>query len=172
MISVLVSAALGLVFGIAIWSKLRSREALAAFVNGLDIFGLASAARRRLVGIAAVAAEVVAVLLLFLPVPRLFRFGPAAVLIAGFTVAVAVASKDRPSFTCHCFGSAGSTAAIPHVIINGLLISLALAGALAPDPSRTSGDLVLGAGLGLITGTLAVTGVPIAEALRPGSRRS
>jgi len=171
-ISVLASIALGLVFSVAIWSKLRSREALSAFVYGLDEFGLASESWRRFFGAGALSAEVIAVSLLVMPVQPLLRFGPAAVLLAGFTVAVAVAGRGRPSFACHCFGAAESTSATAHIVINCVLFCLALAGVLVPETSRTSGDSVLAVGLGLIVGILALTGIPVAEALRPWVRAS
>ncbi|MEV5411977.1 MauE/DoxX family redox-associated membrane protein [Thermopolyspora sp. NPDC052614] len=55
-------------------------------------------------------------------------FGLAAVLLAAFTVGVAVAIRKDGAARCHCFGRQGAVLSTRHVIRNVFLLGVALAG--------------------------------------------
>jgi hypothetical protein len=172
------AAALGAVgalltaFAAAAAGKLRSARGFTEFAGALGQFGVPSAARRPVAALV-VLAELVVIGTLLAPVGApSARLGPAVVVVAGFSVALAAAGARQPDLACHCFGGGGRTRVGPHLIGNALLIVIGLAGITAGTAGAVAaGTRVLAIGLGVIVGGLVVCAVPVLEAIGPQSMR-
>ncbi|ALO91309.1 hypothetical protein SHL15_0094 [Streptomyces hygroscopicus subsp. limoneus] len=98
---------LALVFAGACVSKVRTAASFAAFSD--TVVTLGRVPRRLAGGLAAGIVSLEALTVLCLVVPKLYGVGlaAAAVLLTGFTHAIARALRDGTTVTCHCFGTSG-----------------------------------------------------------------
>jgi hypothetical protein len=131
---------IGLVFLLAVVGKLRGRAELTAFAESLGSFGLRSARLRSALATSVITAEAVTVVLLAVT-PRL-GLGLAATMLVAFTAAVVTAKATGREVRCRCFGADGGLMGRTHLIRNGVLIVIALAG-LAAGTSATTPHLGL-----------------------------
>lgn len=166
--SLFATTTLVVVFSIALGSKLRSRSSLAEFLQGLDQWHIRSARNQYVVGMAALLAEGGAILALLAGPPAApWRFLPALVVLALFTLAIGVAARGRTLVACHCFGSIGPVSPAYHLVVNAVLITCALCGALSTQMSTPGiGPDVLSVGGGLLAGFATILAEPVLQALR------
>lgn len=164
-------AALLVVFALATGAKVRSAATFAGFAEALGQFGV-PLKRRRGVAATVVAAELLVMVSLVLPIgPPGVRIGPAVVVLAVLSLAIALASRRHATLACHCFGAGGRTQVGPHLAVNAALIVLGVAGGASGVPATSAGARVLAIGLGLIIGAAAVGAMPVLEAIGPSSTR-
>ncbi|MFF5235383.1 MauE/DoxX family redox-associated membrane protein [Dactylosporangium sp. NPDC000521] len=137
---------IGVVFAIAVVSKLRAPGAFVTSVRQVQVLPAAWAPP---VAVALVAGET-AVVLAMVRGP-LAGFAGAILLLGGFTAAVAVAMRRGIPAICRCFGTAGAPFGRRHVVRNLALIVCAGAGAL-----------LAAAGAADVTGRMLALAVPAA----------
>ena len=119
----------GTVFLLAVAGKLRGRAELSAFTESLGGFGLRSAPLRSALATCVITAEGVAVVLL--AVAPAVGLGLAASVLVVFTAAVVAAKASGREVRCRCFGADGGLMGRTHLVRNGVLVAVALAGLLA-----------------------------------------
>jgi hypothetical protein len=131
---------LAVVFLAALTGKVRTRQAFAEFRD--SIAALAPRLPAQPVAVAVLAGEAVAVVLLAVPGTRL---GYAAVLtlLAVFCGAIALAITSRQNVRCKCFGAGGDVLGPKHLVRNGSLAAVAVAGAFVPTPVSWEEPLTL-----------------------------
>ncbi|MEV0195050.1 MauE/DoxX family redox-associated membrane protein [Nonomuraea sp. NPDC050691] len=145
---------LAVVFFAAVVGKARSRQGFAEFRDSVAAIG-----PRWLpagpAAVAVVAGEAAAVVLLAVPGTRLAGYALAAVLLIVFCAGIARAVLARQSVRCQCFGAGGGLLGPQHLVRNGLLVAVAVVGALAGGAPTSAPAmlvaLVTGAFLGLLT---------------------
>jgi hypothetical protein len=166
------AAVLATTFLTAAIGKLRSRRAFTAFATALGQFGVPRR-RRRPAAAVVILAELLAVAALVVPIASPFpRLGPGLALLAGLSVALAIAARRHPDLACHCFGSDDTTPVGVHLLLNAAVLALGLAALVLPgSASMLPGTRVFVIGLGLIIGGLAVVAVPVLEAIGPRGLR-
>lgn len=171
-VSLAARAAVGLVFAVALVSKVRSRAQRAEFV----------AATRRLapgwlsplvpaVLLAAVAAAIEAAVVVLLAVPATggWGFALAAGLAASFGVAIGVALRRGETGACNCFGASARPLGATQLVRNALLFAIAalgLAGTLSGGAADPGGALVALVAGGVLA-VLLVAADDIAFLFRP-----
>lgn len=126
---------IGLVFLLAVVGKLRGRAELTAFTESLGSFGLRSARLRSVLAASVITVEAVTVVLLAVA-PRL-GLGLAAAMLVAFTAAVVAAKATGREVRCRCFGADGGLMGRTHLIRNGVLVVVALAGLAALTSAAT-----------------------------------
>nr|WP_236666965.1 MauE/DoxX family redox-associated membrane protein [Nonomuraea sp. K271] len=147
-------ALLAVVFFAAVVSKTRARREFAEFRDSVAAIG-----PRWLpagpAAVAVVAVEAAAVVLLAVPGTRLAGYALVAVLLIAFCAGIGRAIFARQSVRCQCFGAGGGQLGPQHLVRNGLLIAVAVAGAIAGGLPTSAPAmliaLVAGAFLGLLT---------------------
>jgi len=145
-------------FVTALIAKTRSRAAFGEFAFSLRQHGVLQLPTQRRLAATAVLAELIAVVALagFTGNP-IARFGPAVLLLAVFSVAIARTGSASTAVDCHCFGVASTLPVRLHLILNGVLGVLGLAAMFAPGSrSASAAEWILGVGLGAILGLLVV----------------
>ncbi|MFI6099757.1 MauE/DoxX family redox-associated membrane protein [Lentzea sp. NPDC051213] len=125
----------GLVFLLAVVGKLRGRAELTAFAESLGSFGLRSTRVRSALAASVITVEAVTVVLLAVA-PRL-GLGLAAMMLVAFTAAVAAAKATGREVRCRCFGADGGLMGRKHMIRNGVLVVVALAGLTPANATAT-----------------------------------
>ncbi len=139
---------------IAFIGKTSSRAAFDVFADSIRV--LSTPARRKSAAYAVVAAEVLCIAALVLPLPSAVQFAPASLLFAGMAVYVGSMHSRYSAFDCHCFGSRGKSWPPPvHATINAL-VAIACAGSMVGSAARSPGDVVFYTGSGVILGILLV----------------
>ncbi|TDC96090.1 hypothetical protein E1292_38800 [Nonomuraea deserti] len=145
---------LAVVFTAAVVGKARSRQGLAGFRDVVAAVGPRWLPAGPVAGVV-VAGEAGAVVLLVVPGMRPAGYAVAAVLLVVFCAGIARAVLARQSVRCQCFGAGGGLLGPRHLVRNGLLVAVAVAGASAGGvPASAQGVLVAvvaGAFLGLLT---------------------
>jgi hypothetical protein len=126
---------IGFVFLLAVVGKLRGRAELTAFTESLGSFGLRSARLRSALATAVITVEAVTVVLLAVT-PRL-GLGLAAAMLVAFTAAVVATKATGREVRCRCFGADGGLMGRPHLIRNGVLVVIAVAGLAAVTSATT-----------------------------------
>jgi hypothetical protein len=137
---------IGVVFAVALFSKLRGFRGFVASVRQLDVV---PGTLVRPVAVAVVVGE--AAVAIAMVVRPLAGFAGAVALLGGFAAAVAVTIRRGTPATCHCFGASGAPFGRRHVVRNLVLAACAATGAV----------LVV-AGAGEATGAALAIGVPAA----------
>jgi len=160
------ATAMFVVFGVALVAKLRSPRAFDDFAASLSQFGLSSIPGQRLAAAAVLVLEALACAgLVLLAHHPLARFTLPVVLLLGFGAGVALGARGGRRSACHCFGTSTELPTGPHLALNGSLAALGCAAVLAGDPAGSTGDSVLGIGLGIISGVLFVGAADLYAAL-------
>jgi hypothetical protein len=157
-LSLCAATSLLITFVTALIGKTRSRAAFGEFAFSLKQHGVVQAHAQRRLAAAAVVAELIAVAALAgFTMNPVARFGPAVLLLAVFSVAIARTGSASTAVDCHCFGVATTLPVRTHLILNGALGALGLTAMFAPGPrSAAAAEWVLGVGLGAILGLLVV----------------
>ncbi|GAA0926422.1 MauE/DoxX family redox-associated membrane protein [Nonomuraea longicatena] len=154
MLDLFARALLAVVFFAAVVGKARSRQGFAEFRDSVGAVGPQWLPAGPIAGLI-VAGETAAVVLLAVPGTRLAGYVLAAGLLAVFCAGIARAVLAKQSVRCQCFGADGGLLGPRHLVRNGLLVAVAVVGALAGDvPASASAALVAlvtGAFLGLLT---------------------
>ncbi|MDQ0753873.1 putative membrane protein YphA (DoxX/SURF4 family) [Streptomyces africanus] len=169
-----VRALLTAVFLIAVVGKVGRAGAFSAFADSLRPLAALSAPAVRTVALAVVALEGAVCLALILPYTPATRAGlPAATaLLAVFTVVIARAVGRGTTVRCRCFGRSTAPLGRAHVVRNGLLASVAGAGAAAamvtdpaggPDPGMVAVAWCAGA----VAGGLVTVAEDLVSLFRP-----
>jgi hypothetical protein len=126
---------LGGVFAVSAGTKLFSRTGFADFTAATARLTGARAARARQLAVAVVAAEVVIVLALVVPVLVPWGFTAAVGLLAVFTVAIVRSLRRGQRAPCRCFGASNSPLGTHHVVRNAVLAAFGVLGIAAGGTS-------------------------------------
>lgn len=165
------ATAMFVVFAVAFLAKARSPHAFDDFAASLSQFGISSIGGQRLVaGLTLLLEAAAAAGLLLLTGHPLARFTLPVLLLAGFALAVAASARGGRQSACHCFGTSTELPPGPHVVLNAGLAALGLLAVLGGDSAGSTGDTVLGVGLGVISGVLFVGSADLYIALSTGRR--
>lgn len=169
-------AMLFVIFVASFTGKARSRAAFTAFADSLAGFGLrGTGLQARTAGIV-IAAEGAAAVLIALPFTAIWGLAAGGLIITVFTAKAAMARRQGLRPVCNCFGFSKSALGARHIMRNGLIIAVAMAGLLAELASgRTHlgvAPVVLATGIAVIAGTGIVVWDDLAALLGPpqGSR--
>jgi hypothetical protein len=131
---------LAAVFLAAFAGKVRARD---GFVEFRDSIGaIAPWLPARVVAAAILAGEAVAVVLLAVPGTRT-GFAAAVTLLVVFCGGIALAMFGREPVRCRCFGADGDVLGARHLVRNGALIAVAVAGAFVTTPASWEEPLTL-----------------------------
>jgi len=159
------AAALGLVFGVSAWSKVRSAAAQRAFAASLRplvperaggaVAGAVTAAEVVVaLGLAATAMAVLA------GVPGARTVGVVSMLLAAglcaaLTLGVAVTVRRHLNVRCACFGAAERQLSGRHVVRNAILLAIAIAGLGTAAAGTPTSVALAGALVGVCSGAVA-----------------
>ena len=131
----------GLVFAVSAFSKLRNGTAYREFASWLASVPVPLARKRALPPVLA-GAEAATVVLVAVPATAVAGLVLAVLTLAALTAGTAVAVRRGARVTCQCFGPSRTELAPHHVVRNGFLLVLALAGlAVAGAFSAGAADL-------------------------------
>lgn len=153
------------VFVVAFVAKARSAQAFDDFAASLSQFGIGSITAQRFTAAAVLGLEAVASVGLLLAHHPLVRFALPIALLAVFSAGVALGARAGRLSACHCFGTSTTLPTGPHLALNGSLAALGCAAVLAGGAAGSTGESVLGIGLGIITGVLFVGSADLYTAL-------
>ncbi|MET7302452.1 MauE/DoxX family redox-associated membrane protein [Embleya sp. NPDC005575] len=149
----------GLVFAVSAVSKFRD---FGGFVGSVPHLVPMPTGWARPTAVLVVAAETSVPVLVAVPPPGALGFGVAAALLIAFTVAIATALRRDRRSSCRCFGASDVPLGTRHLVRNGVLLAVALAGAATTgpggfaDPPPLAGALIAGVA-GLIGALLIIT---------------
>lgn len=163
------ATAMFVVFAVAFAAKARSATAFDDFAASLSQFGVSSIGGQRVLAAAVLLLESLAcaglVLLLHHP---LARFALPVLLLLGFSAGVALSARAGRLTACHCFGTSTELPTPVHLALNCALAALGCLAAGTDGSSGTTGDTVLGIGLGIVTGILFAASADLYLALSTG----
>ena len=168
--------AVGLVFLLAIAGKLAGAGAFAEFTRSVRDMRAAPPALVPAVARVTVLAEGLTVLLLAigLRVTIVLGFGLAVLLTAAFSYAVLRTVRTGNRTPCRCFGRSSSPLGPRHLVRNGLLLAVAVAG-LAASVAGGSADLagaLVAVLAGLFVGLVLATFDDLAQLIAPAAPAS
>jgi hypothetical protein len=165
------ATAMFVVFAVAFLAKARSVTAFDDFAASLSQFGVRSIGGQRVLAVVLLLLEALACGgLALLAHHPLVRFVLPVGLLLGFSAGVGLSARSGQLAACHCFGTSTELPAGPHVTLNAGLAILGVLAGVGGDPGGTSGDTVLGIGLGVISGVLFVCSADLYTALSTGGR--
>ncbi len=158
---------IGLLFGVSAISKVRAAAAFAEFTTATRALlaaalpgpGRYTAVERWLPSTIVVTETAVAGLVV-VPASARFGLGLAAVLLTGFTLAIAAAIHRDVRAACRCFGASTTPLGTAHLIRNGILLLVSSTG-LAVGPGEL--DRTDPAGLVLTVGVATIAVVVVAR---------
>jgi hypothetical protein len=127
---------LGVVFGVAFLSKVRSRAAFREFAASLRDISWLGVTERSAVGLAIPALEIGTVLLLAMPSAAVWGFATASVLLAAFTAVTGRELARGRRIRCRCFGAGAARIGAPQIVRNLVLLAGSCAGLLAEPVSH------------------------------------
>jgi methylamine utilization protein MauE len=159
---------IGLVLIASAASKLRSRDAYAAFVGSTRALVPAAGRVTPAVAAATVAAELGIALLLVPQATYRFAALAAVALLSAFTVALAAAVRRGVRTPCRCFGASAEPPGGVQLVRNAVLIVLAAVAASLPagDPVAAPGVAI--AAFAAVTGAiLVISADDLAVLVRP-----
>lgn len=139
MIDLFARVLLAVVFLAAFAGKVRTRQGFAEFRDSIAAIVPLPA---RPVAAAVLAAEALAVVLLAVPGTRL-GYAVVVALLTAFCAGIAFAVLGKKAVRCRCFGAAGDVLGPKHLVRNGLLIAVAVAGAFVTPPVSWEEPLTL-----------------------------
>jgi hypothetical protein len=152
---------IGLVFAVATVTKVRSLNAYRDFAFWLAALPVPLAGNRALPA-AFIAAEVAIVALVAVPVTATAGLLLAAGCLAVMTGGTAVIVKRGARVSCQCFGPSSSLLGARHIVRDGILLAIALAGALGTREGTAS---PAGIALSLVTALIGATFVVFSDDL-------
>lgn len=163
-------ALLAFVFAVACASKTRGRASFAGFTDAVVTLGRVPRPWAIWVAAGIVALEGATVPTLLVPGWGSAGLSVAAVLLAGFTYAVARAVRDGSAVACRCFGGSGDHAPGPARLVRNalLLVAVLLAVPGVPGAGSLSWQGWFAAWLiGAVCALVVVTGDEVVALLRP-----
>jgi hypothetical protein len=131
---------LAVVFLAAFVGKVRDEEGFAEFRD--SVAAIVPRLPARLVAVAVLAGEAVAVVLLAVPGTRL-GYAAAIGLLVVFCGGILLGMGSREPVRCRCFGAGGDVLGPKHLVRNGALIAVAVAGAFVTTPASWEEPLTL-----------------------------
>jgi hypothetical protein len=152
---------IGLVFAVAAVTKVRGPGAYREFASWLAALPVPMA-RNRALPAAFIAAEVAIVALAAVPVTATAGLLLAAGCLAVMTGGTAVIVKRGARVSCQCFGPSSSLLSARHVVRDGILLGIALAGALGTSRGTAS---PAGIALSLVAALIGATFVVFSDDL-------
>jgi len=155
-------ALLGVVFLVAVVSKLSGRGAFAEFKRSIDSMRLVPSFLGVQAAVVTVVCEAVTTVLLAFPnrAAGLAGFSLAAALLAVFAVAITFSVRRGNSQPCRCFGRSSTPLGKLHVWRNIFLVFTALIGSIAttlPAGPAAVAPTITAAFAGLIAGAIVVS---------------
>jgi len=162
---------LAAVFITAAFTKLSGKAAWLAFVQSLRQLDQVPGPLLRPAALAAVAIEVIVVVLLLVPVrvAGWIGFALAGCLLLSFTLVIGRALSRGNRAPCRCFGASSTPLGMSHILRNLVLVLVAvlgLAGASASGPLDAPYALLAGAA-GLVAGILITAFEDIVALVKP-----
>jgi hypothetical protein len=152
---------IGLVFAVAAVTKIRSPSAYREFASWLAALPVPLAANRALPA-AFIAAEVATVALVAVPVTAAAGLLLAAGCLAVMAGGTAVVAKRGARVSCQCFGPSSSPLGARHIVRDGILLAIALVGALGTSRGTAS---LAGIALSLVAALIGATFVVFSDDL-------
>lgn len=140
MLDLLARVLLAVVFLAAFAGKVRTRQGFAEFRD--SIAALAPWLPAQPVAVAVLTGEAAAVVLLAVPGTGL-GYAAAVGLLAVFCGGIVLAVHGRKAVRCKCFGAGGAVLGPRHLVRNGLLIAVAVAGAFVTPPASWEEPMTL-----------------------------
>lgn len=153
---------IGLVFAVSAIAKLRDFD---GFVGSVPALAPVPPRLVRPLATTTTALEVLVPVLLVSPFTAPYGFGLAAMLLAAFATAIAVAVRRGRHATCRCFGPSSAPIGPRHLVRNGVLLTVAVLGLLSPGGLPPAGGIALAAFAGLVGAILIVAVDDIADLL-------
>lgn len=139
---------IGLVFAVSAFSKLRNGTAYREFASWLASVPVPLARNRFLPPVLA-GAEAAIVVLVAVPATAVAGLVLAVLTLAALTAGTAVAVRRGARVTCQCFGPARTELSAHHVLRNGFLLVLAVAGLAVASAFSVGAVAPRPAGIGL-----------------------
>ena len=147
---------IGLVFAVAAVTKIRSPSAYREFASWLAALPVPLARNRALPAVF-IAAEAAIVALVAVPVTATAGLLLAAGCLVVMTSGTGVIVKRGARVSCQCFGPSSSPLGARHIVRDGILLVIALAGALGASRGTASpGGIALSLVAALIGATFVV----------------
>lgn len=134
------------VFVVSLVSKVRGRAAYADFRRSVAGWQVVPPRLSEAAAAGAVAGEAAVVALLALPWTVPAGFVAAAIVLAAFTSGIVSTLRRGRVTSCRCFGASAARLGPAHVVRNGLLLAVCVAG-LAGDALATGSPSVAGSAL-------------------------
>lgn len=153
---------IGLVFAVSAITKLRDFD---GFVRSIPALVPASRRLVRPLATSTTTLEALVPVLLVAPFTAPYGFGLAVVLLAAFTVVIAVAVRRGRHTTCRCFGPSSVPIGPRHLVRNGVLCTVAVLGALSHGGLPPAGGILLAVFAGLVGAILIISADDIADLL-------
>ena len=155
-------ALLGVVFLVAVISKVSGRRAFAEFKQSVDALRLVPSSLGTVAAVITVACEALTTVLLAIPsrTTGLAGFSLAAALLAVFAVAITLSVRRGSNQPCRCFGRSSTPLGRLHVWRNIFLVFMALLGSITttlPTGSVEVAPTITAAFVGLIAGAIVVS---------------
>jgi uncharacterized membrane protein YphA (DoxX/SURF4 family) len=155
-------ALLGVVFLVAVFSKLSGRRAFAEFKQSVDSMRLLPSSLSTVAAVLTVIGEALATVLLAVPHPTagLAGFSLAAVILAVFAVAITFSVRRGNNQPCRCFGRSSTPLGRLHVWRNVFLVFVALLGSIAttlPSGPAEVAPAITAAFAGLIGAAIVIS---------------
>ncbi|WP_338026010.1 MauE/DoxX family redox-associated membrane protein [Corallococcus macrosporus] len=141
---------LATVFALAALGKARGRRPFDEFIQTLENLGFPRALAGAPLAATLVLTEAASALLLGVGVAA--GYALALALLVGFTLGIAWVMRRGEKVACRCFGASNAPVGAAHLVRNGLLLAVTVAGAVS-HPSASGG---LAMGMGVIAGTVGV----------------
>jgi hypothetical protein len=163
-------AALAFVFFIACVSKVQGAGSFREFRDSLKDLGLPSARVVRTLSLAIPAIEGLTVILLAVSRTSLWGLIAATAVLGAFTAGISIAKAQGKVVRCRCFGGSGALASSAHIARNLVLLTAAVAGALAgisPGSGHDPGLVIFAVGLGIIAAGLFLRWDELSFLLKP-----
>ncbi|MEU6711428.1 MauE/DoxX family redox-associated membrane protein [Nonomuraea sp. NPDC046802] len=161
---------IAVVFFAAVVGKTRSRQGFAEFRDSVAAVGPRWLPAGPAAG-AVVAGEAATVVLLAVPGTRLAGYALAALLLIVFCAGIARTIRARQSVRCQCFGAGGGVLGPQHLVRNGLLVAVAVVGALAGDVPTSAPAMLVALATGAFLGLLTTRWEDVAFLLVPAGRK-
>ena len=124
---------LATVFVISLTGKVSGRSAWIAFEDSLREMAVVAPSNVPLTAVASAAVEAVIVVCLLVPAPALGLIGfvLSAGLLAVFAYAITAVVRRKQAIACRCFGASTTPLSVRHIVRNGILVAIAILGAVA-----------------------------------------
>jgi len=158
------------VFAVVFVAKARSARAFDDFARSLSQFGIRSIPGQWVVAALVLLLEALASIgLVMLAHHPVVRYALPVVLLLGFSAGVALSARSGRLAACHCFGTSTELPVPAHLALNCSLAGWGCLAAVTGGSAGSTGDTVLGTGLGAITGVLFAASADLYMALSTGS---